>query len=68
MTLPFLTRQIIRPTLAELKLILQKRSLQLAPDPERPDKPLFTDDATRAEVTSAVAGSCVFLPRLGTAE
>ena len=49
MTLPFLTRQIIRPTLAELKLILQKRSLQLAPDPERPDKPLFTDDATRAE-------------------
>ena len=36
MMLPFVTKQIVHPTLAELKLILQKRSLNLAEDPDRP--------------------------------
>ena len=33
--LPFVKKQIVHPTLAEMKLILQRRSLQLAEDPER---------------------------------
>ena len=36
--LPFVKKQIVHPTLAEMKLILQRRSLQLAEDPERPDR------------------------------
>ena len=35
MMLPFITKQVIHPTLAELKLILTRRSLQLEADPER---------------------------------
>jgi multisite-specific tRNA:(cytosine-C5)-methyltransferase len=65
MMLPFVTKQIIHPTLAELKLILQRRSLQLEEDPEKPDRAVFLDPRTKAEVKARVAGSCVFLPRVG---
>jgi multisite-specific tRNA:(cytosine-C5)-methyltransferase len=68
--LPFVTKQIIHPTLDELRLILQRRSLQLpgAEDPEKPDRAKFMDDATKAEVNAAVSGSCVFVPRISDAD
>lgn len=68
MMLPFLKKQIVHPTLAELKLVLQRRSLQLEEDPERPDRAVFLDPRTKAEVSASVAGSCVFLPRIETEE
>ena len=68
MMLPFVTKQIVRPTLAELKLILERRSLNLADDPDRPDRALFLDPHTIAEVATMKNGSCVFLPRIETAE
>ena len=68
MMLPFVHRQIVHPTVAELKLILQRRSLQLVEDPEKPDRPVFIDERTKAEVNAATSGSCVFLPRIETAE
>ena len=66
MMLPFVTKQIVHPTLAELKLILQKRSLNLAEDPDRPDRALFLDEKTKQEVSEMRNGSCVFLPRIET--
>ncbi len=70
MMLPFVNRQIIHPTIDELRLILQRRSLQLpgAEDPEKPDRAKFMDDATKAEVNAAVSGSCVFVPRISAAD
>jgi multisite-specific tRNA:(cytosine-C5)-methyltransferase len=67
MMLPYITKQVIHPTLAELKLILTRRSLQLESDPERPDRALFLNEETMKEVRASAAGSCVFLPRVETA-
>ena len=66
--LPFVKKQIVHPTLAEMKLILQRRSLQLAEDPERPDRALFQDERTKKEVMESANGSVVFLPRMETDE
>ena len=66
MMLPFVTKQIVHPTLEELKLILQRRSLNLASDPDRPERALFVDERTKAEVAAMRNGSCVFLPRIET--
>ena len=68
LTLPFVKKQIVRPTLAEFKLILQRRSLQLEADPERPDRAVFLDERTKAEVAASANGSVVFIPRIETDE
>ena len=68
LTLPFVKKQIVRPTLTEFKLILQRRSLQLEADPERPDRAVFLDERTKAEVAASANGSVVFIPRIETDE
>jgi hypothetical protein len=48
-----------------LRHYIQRRSLQLEGDPERPERALFLDPRTKAEVAASAAGSVVFLPRWG---